>query len=253
MTWPLARDSVGPDVAGRARYRSAELTLCAGLFAAACSPAANGTPAPDTSLAATATAPADAAAWAQSQVGAGNVVLIDDWKAANDSGHPQSKLQKNLAVPGNTLRIQPSALARPQQPWSIDLAYGISVSSPDDYVGFDRDLPVPQDWRGTDHVLIDVDARRAPGVALVFQFWEASGEVWRHTAQPSSLANGEPLRIPLDTQSFQRATWSTLANGAIDLGAINSYGIYIGHTGAGRAGVVTLGAITAYKAAAPTR
>jgi hypothetical protein len=196
--------------------------------------------------------PADAVAWVQSQVGSPAVVLVDDWKAANDSGQPESYVKENLAANGNTMRIQPSALARAQQPWSIDLAYGISALDPNDYVGFDRDLPQAQDWSGTDHIVIDVDASQAPEVALVFQFWEASGEVWRHTALLSSLAKGEPLTVPLDTQHFQRAEWSTRANDAIDLGAINTYGVYVGHTGPGRAGVVTLGAIAAYQGSSPT-
>jgi hypothetical protein len=278
MTWHLAVGSFGPGAAGRAKHRPVALALCLTVMTAACAPAADRTPAPASPVAQTVpteaavterapypaaetpgatvltegTSAADATAWVQAQVGATTMVLVDDWKAANDSGQPASSVKENLGVSGNALHIQPSALARAQQPWSIDLAYGISAPEPNDYVGFDRDLPQQQNWSGTDHILIDVDPSQAPGVAMVFQFWEASGEVWRYTAPLSSVVKGEPLTVPLDTQHFQRAEWSTRVNDAIDLGAIDSYGVYVGHTGPGKAGNLTLGAIAAYRAATPT-
>ena len=197
-------------------------------------------------------APADALAWAQAQVGSGAVVLVDDWKAANDSGDPESAVSENVATNANTMGLRPSTLARPQQPWSVDMAYGITSPEPNDYVGFDRDLPRAQDWSRADHMLVDVDGRQAADVTMVVQFWEASGEVWRHSARLSSLPAGEPLRVPLNSQYFERAPWSTRANDAIDLDAVNSYGVYVGHTGPGRAGVVTLGAIAVYQGTPPT-
>jgi len=195
--------------------------------------------------------PVDAAAWS-SQVAGTTVVLVDDWKAANDSGDPESYVDVNRAVSDNAMTIQTSTLERPQQAWSIDLAYGISAPAPNDYVGFDRDLPQLQDWSAADQALIDVDATRAPGVTFVFQFWEASGEVWRYSVPVTDLAAGEPLTVALDSQHFERAAWSTRDNDAIDLGAIKTYGVYVGHTGPGRAGSITLGAIAVHGATSPT-
>jgi hypothetical protein len=282
MTWHIAIHpfrTAAPT--GRGQHRPIALALWLTMLAAGCSPVADLTPAPASPAAQTAPSeagagvvapypapgsilgapapgtnaegtPVDPAAWVRAQVSPAESVLIDDWKAANDSGQPESLVKENLAVSGNALRIEPSTLQRAQQPWSIDLAYGISAAAPNDYVGFDRDLPQQQNWSGADHVLIDVDASRAPGVALVFQFWEASGEVWRHTASLSSLVPGEPLRVPLDSQHFERAGWSARVNDVIDLDAIDTFGVYVGHTGPGRAGNLTLGALAAYRGAPPT-
>jgi hypothetical protein len=67
---------------------------------------------------------------------------------------------------------------------------------------------------------------------LVIQFRESSGEVWRYLTNLSTFGVKD-LRLPLNKATFHWADWSTQENGRIDLGAIDHYGIYVGHDGLG--------------------
>ncbi len=119
MTWHLAPDPLEPRALGRGRHQPLALILCLSVMLAACSPAVERMSVPaspvaqtvPTQVTATERAPyaapettvgmpapttltegtrGDPAAWLRSQVGATTVVLVDDWKAANDSGQPES-------------------------------------------------------------------------------------------------------------------------------------------------------------------
>jgi len=108
--------------------------------------------------------------------------------------------------------------------------YEIKSPAPADYAGFERAFPA-QDWRGHSTFRIWVKSDGS-SMNLVIQFRESSGEVWRYLTNLSTFGVKD-LRLPLNKATFHWADWSTQENGRIDLGAIDHYGIYVGHDGLG--------------------
>jgi hypothetical protein len=107
---------------------------------------------------------------------------------------------------------------------AIAFWFNIRSSAPDDYSGFERHLPAPQDWSGHPHLCLWVE-NDGSLEEMVIQFGEKSGEVWKHMA---ALSTGvQELCLPLSSSTFHIAEWSPSENAQIDLGAINYYGIYV--------------------------
>ncbi|MEO8340799.1 MAG: hypothetical protein ABI604_13970, partial [Nitrospirota bacterium] len=95
---------------------------------------------------------------------------------------------------------------------------------------------------GTDQHL-GREGRAAPGVDVVFQFREGSGEVWRYEGALPAAVGGTMVSVMFDGGAFKWADWSTTSNGQIDLAVVDQYGVYVGHKGTGKTGVAQVGPI----------
>ena len=188
---------------------------------------------------------ADLAASLAELAGADSATLVEDWAAYATADEVEGAIGRNLGMGANamTLTLQTSGLAPDLEASTVDIAYAIGAAAPHDFVGFDRRLEAPADWTGARAVALWIDAAGAPGADLVFQFREGSGEVWRYQGSMPEASAGEPVLLALDAERFSWATWSRESNGAIDLEAIDQYGVYVGHAGPGLDGVLLLGPI----------
>lgn len=188
---------------------------------------------------------ADLAASLAKLAGADSATLVEDWAAFATADDVEGAIGRNLGMGANamTLTLQASGLAPDLEASAVNIAYAIGADAPHDFVGFDRRLDAPADWTGARAVALWIDAAGAPGADLVFQFREGSGEVWRYQGSMPEATAGEPVLLALDAERFAWATWSREANGAIDLEAIDQYGVYVGHAGPGLDGVLMLGPI----------
>lgn len=87
---------------------------------------------------------------------------------------------------------------------------------PNDYSGFERFLPVPQDWSGHSHLCLWAESDGSIN-DVVMQFREKGGEVWKHYlplppgARDSCVPPSEGVFVPAD--------WSAAGNDRIDLSA----------------------------------
>lgn len=187
----------------------------------------------------------DLAAELAELAGADSVTAVEYWAPFADVDEVEAAITRNLGVGDNamTLTLGKADVSAPLQGPGLLLTYDIPEAPPHDFVGFNRDLDGLADWSGASAVALWVGHARPASVNLVFQFRERSGEVWRHEGPMPALDSGAPLMLPLDTATFEWANWSTEENGTMDLGAIDQYGLYLGHTGPGRAGIVHLGPI----------
>lgn len=173
------------------------------------------------------------------------VTIVESWDTFSDVEAVEAAIARNLGVGENTMEL---ALAGAPATAgglgaALELTYDIGAAAPHDFVGFNRSFDLPADWSGASAVAMWVDETADAGVNVVFQFRERSGEVWRYEGPMPTASDGAPLRLPLDLETFAWANWSTEENGAIDLDAVDQYGVYVGHAGPGRSGVVTLGPI----------
>lgn len=107
---------------------------------------------------------------------------------------------------------------------AIAFWFNIRNPFPDDYSGFERNLPAPQDWSAYSHLCLWVE-NDGSIYEMVMQFGERSREVWKHMATLSTGA--QEICLPLSENTFYIAEWSPSENGQIDLEAINYYGIYV--------------------------
>jgi hypothetical protein len=175
--------------------------------------------------------------------GVAQVDIVEDWEDYATVDQVEDTISRNLGIGDNlmdlTLERSDGQTLPPGQVLAV--AYDITSSAPDDFVGFNRDLGAAADWSGGTALAIWIDGSQAPDVDVVLQFRETSGEVWRSQQPLPSM--GQPLVLPLDTDTFQRTDWSASVNDQIDLGAIDQYGLYVGHTGPGRSGAAKFGPI----------
>lgn len=177
--------------------------------------------------------------------GADGVTVIEDWADFDRAEDVEATIARNLGMGENamTLSLSPARTVASYSGDDLVMAYEIRESPPHDFVGFNRDLDPPADWSGATRIALWIDASMAAEVNVVFQFRETSGEVWRHQGAMPTSAGGALLVLPFDTDAFTWASWSTTENGTPDLGAVDQYGVYVGHAGPGRSGVVHLGPI----------
>jgi len=187
--------------------------------------------------------------------GADAVTVVEDWAEFESADAVESTIARNLGVGENSMTLSLGAAEASTLPDDglvytyvipngvLVLTYEILASAPHDFVGFNRDLDPPADWTGASDLALWIDATMDADVNVVFQFREISGEVWRHQGPMPTSADGSPLVVPIDAEAFAWASWSTTENGTPDLGAIDQYGVYVGHSGPGRAGVVHFGPI----------
>lgn len=170
------------------------------------------------------------------------VTVLDDWSAYASVDRLEDATDRNLGMGENTMDLT-LVPAPDENEVAMVMAYDIGAAAPEDFVGFDRVLAGAPDWSGATAVALWVEANTDGPVDLVFQFREVTGEVWRGQVPLPQAGADMPLVLPLDGESFQWADWSPADNGAIDLGAIDQYGLYVGHGGPGRSGSVSFGPI----------
>jgi hypothetical protein len=75
---------------------------------------------------------------------------------------------------------------------------------------------------------------------VTFHFRETSGEVWKSVLPIGAAQEAGILFFNLDA-TLQWDPSSAKENGEADLGAIDSYGLQIGHSGPGLTGSLVLG------------
>lgn len=187
----------------------------------------------------------DRAAELAEAAGTASVMVIEDWDAFGSADEVEDTIERNLGMGDTTMDLSLETSAGGDLPAGtvLVMAYDIQADAPHDFVGFDRDLDDEADWQAASEVVIWLDGAQATGVNAVFQFREASGEVWRFEGPMPE--DGSPLRIALDAETFRWADWSTTENGEIDLDTVNRYGLYVGHQGPGLSGMVRFGPIVA--------
>jgi len=192
------------------------------------------------------TATGDIAARLAELTGADAVTVVEDWGAFSDTDEVEATISRNLGMGENAMVLAldaDDASGLPDGARFLGLSFDVDEAAPHDFVGFNRSLDEPADWSGASAVALWVDGTDAAEVNLVFQFLERSGEAWRYEGPMPNGGAGSPLVLPLDSDTFAWANWSTEENGTIDAGSIDQYGVYVGHTGPGRSGVVRLGPI----------
>lgn len=177
--------------------------------------------------------------------GAADATLVEDWSALGSSDGVEATVTRNLGMGENAMMLSlfSAQSAAPLPGAAVEMSFTISEDDPHDFVGFDRTLDAPADWSEAHSAALWLDGSAAPGANLVFQFREASGEVWRYAGPMPKAGASEPLLLALDADTFAWAPWSREESGTIDLEAIDQYGVYVGHAGAGLGGVVMLGPI----------
>lgn len=173
------------------------------------------------------------------------VTLVEDWAAYGTAAEVEDAIDRNLGMGDNAMGVvlRPAGAAGLPPGPGLALTYTVGAAAPHDFVGFNRSFDAPADWSGATGVGLWLDGAAAAEVDVVFQFREGSGEVWRHQGAMPGAGDGTPLVLPFDPATFQWASWSTAANGQIDVAAVDQYGLYVGHRGAGRTGEVTVGPI----------
>jgi serine/threonine-protein kinase len=121
----------------------------------------------------------------------------------------------------------------------LSLNYDIKAGSPDNYVGAERRLSRTADWSGDGAIQFWL---RNDGIRkeFIFQFGETdpNGEIWKtsFTLEPDETRR---VKLPLTTQYFSWADWSSTGNGQIDLDRITYYGFFIAAADPGQ-GVIYL-------------
>ena len=156
-------------------------------------------------------------------------------QAAYSIDAPENEASVSLALAPNVYEGK-QALAFAYKIQTIVPAVGAVMT---DYAGLKRSFPA-QDWRGFDYLRLWV---RSDGSnkALVVQFHEPNGEVWKYVTNLSDFRDRD-LQLAFDTSVFQLADWSPWINGEIDLNAIVGFSIYVGHAGTGQ-GTIYIDAI----------
>jgi hypothetical protein len=164
---------------------------------------------------------------AASRSGAATQVL-EDWSGYPDVDALRAAYSINDGwAAGNDLSLMP-------HDDSATLAYTIVSADPNaDYVGMERDLAAPQDWRGYKELTTTVRTADRSARQLVLQFHEWSGEVWKHTIKLSDLPADGVIRIPLTPDQWTWADWSERQNKQLDFNEITHFGVFIGHAGPG--------------------
>jgi hypothetical protein len=170
-------------------------------------------------------------------------LIVEDWSGYADDEALRAAFTTNSAwtTNGITLTLLPGP-ASPMGPAGAAVAYTIQAPVPNDYVGFERDLVPPQDWRGYSRLATWVQTTDRSPRQLVLQFQEASGEVWRHRLPLESVPLDGAVSVPLTAAEWEWADWSVAGNQQLDLDQVNHFGVFIGHTGPG-AGEVRLGTL----------
>ena len=107
---------------------------------------------------------------------------------------------------------------------AIAFWFNIRQAPPNDYSGFERFLPAPQDWSGHSHLCLWTESDGSIN-EVVIQFREKGGEVWKHHLPLSPGAHDSC--IPLVEGVFVHADWSAGRKDRIDLSAVDYYGIYV--------------------------
>jgi hypothetical protein len=170
--------------------------------------------------------------------------IVEDWGSFEDVAAVEAAISRNLGQGDNemTLDLEAEEMGAALGTW-LALTYDIGAAEPHDFVGFDRTLDAQADWSGAGSIAVWLDPSEAPGTDFVLQWREGSGEVWRYQGPLAAVSPGEPLVLPLSTDYFARADWSTTANEQIDLGDVNQYGLYVGHAGPGATGTLRVGPV----------
>ncbi len=171
----------------------------------------------------------------------GNVEPVESWSRYADIDAFTSAVRIVLGNPANDIRLaftDAPSITGPEGTTALSIRYRVASPAPDDYVGFVRDLDPPVDWRGwggvTFFAAIDGELRGP----VVFRFREVSGEVWQAVAPLGAAGHGA---LHFDLRGLEPAPQSPRTNGQVGLGAIDQYGIEIGHAGPGLAGTLLLG------------
>lgn len=172
-------------------------------------------------------------------------VIVDDFSAYPDEDAVADELDVSSGGEGN--RIELSLLdeaTSPGGPAGLRVDWTIVAPEPDDHVGAERYMDEAQDWSGARRLAVMADPSERSDRHFVVQFREqGSKEVWRHQGLLSDIpADGRPYSIPLDEEHFARTDWSGLDDEAMQIDAVDYYGIYVGHTGPGE-GVLRIGTI----------
>jgi hypothetical protein len=163
-------------------------------------------------------------------------VILDDFESYSADSLQQTYTINN-AWSKNDLSADVTTLAdAPERGQVLRLAYNIKAMAPDHYVGFERALPVAQDW--SSFGVVQFWARNGPiPIDLIFQWREGparGSEVWKTnlTFQPGETRFAE---IPLTSQFFRRAEWSPAGNGQMNLDQVSYYAFFVeqGQTGSG--------------------
>ncbi len=170
----------------------------------------------------------------------GDVVPVETWSDYADIAAFESAIRRVVTSDANDMR-----LAFAHDPFfagddgaALAIAYHIGAPPPNDYVGFQRDLDPPADWRGWGAASFFAWGDPVDRGQVIFQLRETSGELWRSVVPLPPVAGGV-LRFAFD--SLELAPSSPRGNGELDLGAVDQYGIEIGHAGPGVSGTLTLG------------
>lgn len=161
--------------------------------------------------------------------------VVEDWTGYADDAALADTFSVNLGWSENTLDLY---LTEAEDFYGgesgITAHYVITAPLPNDYVGFERDLEVMEDWSGYTHLALRVDPAPSnrPG-RLVIQWYEATGEVWTNATPLADIAGDGPvmLRIPLTGEAWTWADWSDKRNQKIDLKMVTRFGLFIGHGG----------------------
>jgi hypothetical protein len=174
------------------------------------------------------------------------VDIVEDWSVFGTAEEVEAVITRNLGMGENVmlLTLEPADSAALPSGSALAVTYDIGEEDPHDFVGFNRDRLdqlAPASWAGATGVGLWLEPHGTVDVHVVFQFREASGEVWRAEVPVPAAGGGSPLVLPLDEETFRWAPWSTTENGRIDLDAIDQYGLYVGHRGPDQAGVVRFG------------
>lgn len=198
-----------------------------------------------TSVESAATGDADRAAELAAMAGAASVTVVEDWAKYASANEVEATIDRNLGMGDNTMDLTLTPASGNALPAGnvLGLTYAIGEAAPNDFVGFNRSLDAPADWSGAKGVAFWADGSAAPGVDVVFQFREGSGEVWRYEGAMPAAVGGALVSVMFDGGAFKWADWSTTGNGQIDLAVVDQYGVYVGHQGTGKTGVARVGPI----------
>ncbi len=161
-------------------------------------------------------------------------LMLEDFEAYNTAALRQT-YSLNDAWGKNELVIDVTRLTDiPEQGQVLVLSYDIKATSPDHYVGIERNLPTTQDWSNFKAVQFWV-RNGGTTVDLIFQWGEVQSqgdEVWR-VRLPLQLGETRSVEIPLTGQFFSRADWSPVGNTQMDLDQVRYYAFFVERTQAG--------------------
>jgi hypothetical protein len=167
-------------------------------------------------------------------------LIVEDWGRFETAAALESAATVNVGWADNSLELD--SIRVPDGERGVELGVVITAPPPNDYVGFEWPLAAIQDWRGYAHLDVPVTVVGSPQGALVVQWYETSGEVWRHRAPLPGASQPEVVRIPLAADDWEWADWSASVDGVMDPSAVSRVGLFVGHAGP-TAGAVRVGTL----------